>query len=286
MRKKAVTLNRTVATALLWLLCTLITPDRLRAEVYFDTDFESCNVGTGNDFPCDGWDDGGKEKVVGLNHNSIEITNTIAFSGTKSVKATWVNVNGGIDNPSITRYFNDSDHVFMRFATRQGPGFQIGSNNFTKMLRSAGSVGYPTLSLLLGSGKYVFAIEGGYDVGTAVTTTGVAPSSTSWDQVEVEWKLNTPGVSDGLIRVWVHGILRIELLNRELRGPTPTSVGAGGQVAPSTTKINSAQLFIQSGLGSMYFDRFAVGNTHIGLVGASGSSDTTAPDPVLNFRVQ
>ncbi len=39
------------------------------------------------------------------NHNSIEITNSLAFSGTKSVKGTWVNVNGGIDNPSILPLF-------------------------------------------------------------------------------------------------------------------------------------------------------------------------------------
>ncbi len=98
MRMKTAMFNRTVATvgltALLWLLCTLTIPGPLQAAVYFDSDFETCNVGTGNDFPCEGWDDGREgENSLRPNHNSIEITNTLALTGSKSVKATFVNTN-------------------------------------------------------------------------------------------------------------------------------------------------------------------------------------------------
>lgn len=54
-----------------------------QATTFFDTSFETCAVGTGNDFPCEGWDDFGKENIIGPTHNKIEITNALAFSGSK-----------------------------------------------------------------------------------------------------------------------------------------------------------------------------------------------------------
>lgn len=263
-------------------------PVSSHAAIFFDTDFETCAVGTGDglingvgDFPCEGWDDGGKEFINAPLHNKIEITNALSLTGTKSVKATFVarftTITGtscALDNPTLAHFFAASDHIFIRFATRQSPGFQVGQSNLSKMVRFPTSGGYPTFSFLTGSDTYKFGIEGAHDVGTVITNAGVLPSQTLWDQVELEWKFNTPGQSDGLIRVWINGVLRIEMLNRQLRGPTTTSVGAGGQVAPSTTRFNVAHIFIQCGLGNMYFDRFAVGNTRIGLV-----TGTTPPPP-------
>jgi hypothetical protein len=39
-----------------------------------------------------------------------------------------------------------------------------------------------------------------------------------WVAIEQEVKLNTPGKSDGLVRVWVDGDLKVETLNMDLRG--------------------------------------------------------------------
>jgi hypothetical protein len=265
--------------ALLSLLCTLTIPGPLQAAVYFDSNFETCAVGTGNDFPCEGWNDFGKEKIVAPNHNSIEITNSLAFSGTKSVKGTWVNVNGGIDNPSIFYYFPLSDHLFARFATRQSPGFQMSSNNITKMVRFTSTSGswYPVISVWLQSKKYIIGVEGSWSLGSVNFTGGPTASSTSWDQVEVECLLNTPGQANGLVRMWVNGVLYIERLNLQLRGPTPTSINSQGLLNKSTHRFDQAQIFVQNGLGSIYYDRFAVGNTRIGLVSGQTSSDTTPP---------
>jgi len=280
MRMKTAMFNRTVATlgltALLWLLCTLTIPDPLQAEVYFDTDFESCNVGTGNDFPCEGWDDLGIEAI-----DHLEITNSMAFSGTKSVKGTWDNINGSSIKPSIYKTFPKSDHIFVRFATRQSPGFQIGSNNLTKMIRFRTDGGYPVFFAMLGAGKFITAVERSYVGGTYSVFSDVTPSQTSWDQVEVEWKLNTPGQSDGLMRMWINGILRIERLNQQFLGPLPTSVDAQRVSVPSTTRFDTAQIYVQSGLGNIYYDRVAVGNTRIGP--ASAGRDITPPArPTLN----
>jgi hypothetical protein len=272
--------------ALLSLLCTLTIPSPLQATIFFDSNFETCAVGTGNDFPCEGWTDYGQEFINAPNHNKIEITNSLAFSGAKSVKGTWVNVNGGIDNPSLYHYFPASDHLFARFATRQSPGFQIASSQSTKMVRftSSTALRYPVISVLLYNYKYIIVVEGGWSMGTVNYVGGDTASSTSWDQVELECLLNTPGQANGLLRLWVNGVLRIERLNLQLRGPTPTSINGQGILTGSTYRFDTAQIFVQNGLGNKYYDRFAVGNTRIGLATSQTSSDTTPPNIPTGIR--
>ena len=272
----------------LWLLCSLIIPGPLQAAVFFDSNFETCAVGTGNDFPCQGWNDFGKEFINAPNHHKIEITNLRAFTGTKSVKATFVNAVTGIDNPSIYHYFPLSDHIFARFVTIQSPGFVIATNNSTKMVRFTASAGgfYPVISIIMQSQQYVLSVEGSWALGTVTFKGAPTVSSTSWDQVELECKLNTPGVSDGLLRVWVNGVLYIEKLNLQLRGPTPTSVNSQGITTPSTYRIDTSQIFVQAGVGNKWYDRFAVGNTRIGLATGQTSSDTTPPSIPSGIRTQ
>jgi hypothetical protein len=293
MRMKTAMFNRTVATvglmALLWLLCTLTIPGPLQAAVYFDSDFETCNVGTGNDFPCDGWDDFDKEFINEPNHNKIEITNSLAITGSKSVKTTFVNptvifgsgISCALDNPSLYAGIPASDHIFTRFAVRRTPDFRIASTNVTKLIRWPASIGYPTISVWMQGFQYIIAVEGGWSTGTVNYVGGGPVSSTAWDQVETEFQYNTPGQSDGLIRLWVNGVLKIERLNLQLRGPTPTSVNGQGLPNPSNAKFTRTQIFVQCGLGNMWWDRVAVGTTRIGPT--SASADSTPPArPTLN----
>ena len=117
MRIRAVRFDTTVATlgwmTLLLLMLTLTIPAPSHAAIFFDTSFEACAVGTGNDFPCEGWDDF-KQEAVG----HLQITNSLAFSGTKSVKGTFDNVNGSSRKPSISRSWTRVPHIFARFAHR------------------------------------------------------------------------------------------------------------------------------------------------------------------------
>ena len=288
MRMKTVMFKRTAVTVglmtLLWLLCTLTIPGHSHAAIFFDSDFESCAVGTADDFPCDGWNDFGQ-----ANPGHLEVTNSIAFSGTKSVKGTFDNVAGSSSMPSIWKRFPDTAHYFMRVATRQSPGFQRGNNGHTKMIRHVDAAGgYPSLLLMYSYGQYAIIMEGPYDAGTYSLFSGVTPSSTSWDQVEIEWKLNTPGQSNGLCRMWVNGVLRIEQLNKQYVGPTPTSRGAAhGLLNPSTLRVMQTQIFIQSGLGNIYYDRLATGDTRIGPAQAkSTSADSTPPASPQGLQVR
>ena len=118
MRMKTAIFNRTVATvglmSLLWLLYTLTIPSPSQAAIFFDTDFETCATGTGNDFPCEGWDDFGQESV-----GFLRATTTNAFSGSKSVQMTFNNINGSTQQPSIYRILTpQQSHIFARVATR------------------------------------------------------------------------------------------------------------------------------------------------------------------------
>ena len=278
-RMKTVEFKRTGVTVglmtLLWLLSTLTILAPSHAAIFFDSDFETCSVGTSSDFPCEGWNDFGQ-----ANPGHLEVSTDQAFSGTKSVKGTWDNIAGSSQQPSIHHTFPGSTHLFARFAMRVSPGFGRSTNGNTKLVRFKSLNGYPLLWINYYYGNYMVGMEVPYDrAGGYLLTTNVAPSQTSWDQVELEYKLNTPGESNGILRLWVNGTLRIEHLGHAYIGPTPTSRCAYDVfVCSSELRIENAQIFIQSGLGNIYYDRFAVGDTRIGpMQPKSTSADSTPP---------
>ena len=282
MRMKTVMFKRTAVTVglmtLLWLLCTLTIPGHSHAAIFFDSDFESCTVGTNNDFPCEGWNDDGLANASVNGGAGLEVSTTHALSGTKSVKGTFDNTNGSSRMPKVFRDFPERTHVFLRFAARYSPGFQYSTNGYTKMIRIHGVQGSPTTWISTYYGNYIIGMEQPYYAGANVLNSGVRFSTTSWDQIEWEYKLNTPGQANGLMRLWVNGQLRIEQLNKEYIGPTPTSVGPYGILTPSTLKLSKVQIFVQSGFGQIFYDRVAVGDTRIGPAQSkSTSADSTPP---------
>ena len=137
-------------------------------------------------------------------------------------------------------------------------------------------------------GSYALVMEAPYDTpGTYVLQTSIAPTKGGWDQVEVEWKLNTPGQSNGFLRLWVNGALRAEQLNKAYRGPTPTSkCGNGSNDCPSTAIYNSIQVYNQCMSGTIDYDRIAVGDTRIGLTSSTPSSDTASPTIPTGVQVR
>ena len=274
MPMKTVKFKRTAVTVglmtLLWLLYTLTIPAPSHAAIFFDSDFE---LGIGDDWAANGWNDFGQ-----ANPGHLEISTDTAFTGTHSVKGTWTDINGSSQQPSIHRGFTPVTRVFVRFAVRASPGFQIGSNGYTKMVRIRGSEGSPTTWLSIYYGNYIIGMEQPFDAGANIINTGVRFSTTSWDQIEFELKLNTPGQANGETRMWVNGVLRIDQRNRQYIGPTPESRGVYGILTPSTLRLSNAQIFVQSGLGNIYYDRFAVGDTRIGPTQSkSTSADSTPP---------
>lgn len=277
-------------------ILVLMLPSLAHATTWYDTDFETCAVGTGNDFPCENWTDAGLENV-----NSLRMSTLQAFSGSKAVRLTLNNINGSkpggninINNNAFTSNVGTTHH-FMRFAIRRSAGFQIGTNGLTKLVRLAQDAGVYPIIWLLYSGPvggttgltYKLNIEAPYYVGTGQVFTNVAPSSNAWDQIEIEWELNTPGQSNGNLRLWVNGALAGSALNKEFVGPTPTSkCFNGANTCSSNLLIRTFQLYVQSGVGDIYFDRFAIGNSRIGIVGSAPPQDITPPNPPTNLTAQ
>ena len=295
MRMRAMKFKMTVVTfglmTVLFLMVTLMIPSSSHAAIFFDSDFETCATGTGNDFPCEGWDDFRQERT-GVPPNiqsgiAVVQSSVAAFSGSKGVrgihdgKGTPGIEGGNTRKPSIYHKTPpNSKHIFARWAFREAPGFEYCAiNGYTKLVRFAGG-GNPKVWITNHFGKYSVIVEAPYDAAgtTDLYTTNVAVSTSVWQQLEFEWKLNTPGQYNGHLRFWIDGVLRVEKLNRAWVGPTLTSVGINHHyTTPSNLSLDSMQLYMQCGLGTMYFDRIAMGNTRIGLLPSRPSGDSTPP---------
>ena len=283
MRMRAVRFEITVVTlgwmTLLLLMLTLMIPSSSHAAIFFDDSFETCVVGGGASFPCEGWNDFGQE-VAGVS----DVVTSPTFSGSKSFQQTLTHAGlptGNVYKPSIYKSFTPRDHIFFRWANKYSVPYQSCLiNGMSKSVRLKISQGYPLIWIANYFGRYSVFVEAPYYSTTKRFDTGVSVTSGNWDQLEAEWKLNTPGRADGLLRFWVNGVLLVEELNKEWRGPFPDSVHpiyGPNYPTPSTAQISNTQIYVQCGVGNIWYDRFAVGDTRIGLTTGQPRSDTTPP---------
>ena len=87
-----------------------------------------------------------------------------------------------------------------------------------------------------------------------------------WYCIETHEKMNTPGQPDGVSEAWVDGVKvvgRTDVLWR------PIGIN---------TQWKEFSIIRQEGVGNVWFDRFAAGNTRIGCLGAT-PADTAQPGP-------
>lgn len=237
-------------------------------STFFDSDFEASTL------PGDGWLDS--------SNGFLTLSAEQHLSGTKCLKVTMPAP--GLKNISglIERSHTSTTHLWARFGYRADPAFTCCTNDeYTKMIQFSG-YNVPIIWIEWRSGSYELTVEYSYDepTGTNNISAGISPSRTSWDQVEMEVQLNTPGVSNGYIKIWLNDSASpvIQLLNRQLIGPTTTSraLGGAGPLRTSDGFYNYTQIYNQdTGIGIVYFDRVAVGDTRIGVVGSV--PDTTPP---------
>ena len=267
--------------SLLWILSTLMIPSSSHAAIFFDDSFETCVVGGGASFPCEGWDDFGQEAA-----GTSDVATDQVFSGMKSYKQTLTKKDlpiGNLAKPSIYKTYPNpkGTRIFARWAIKWSNNFEYCTiNGVTKIVRFVLTGGFPKVWIINYFGTYTVLVEAPYFAGAERIETGVSVTSGSWDQIEFEWKLNTPGQANGEIRFWVNGVLRAERTGREYIGPTPTSfhpIHGPTVPTPSTAIHNNTQIYVQCGIGNIWYDRFAVGNTRIGLTTGQPSGDTTPP---------
>ncbi len=278
----------------LWVLALMLTIGMsgapAHAAILFDDSFETCMVGGGASFPCEGWDDFGQETA-----GTLDVTNEFPLSGSKTVRMTWADLNAS-GGPSIYKSFaTPQEHIFIRFPTRRSAAWTYPTNGNSKLM-IIGNLGYPRAMINDRYGTYQVAMECPYNIVNPTTgvkisslfwNTGITPTGNAYDQVEMEYKLNAPGQADGLVRVWINAVLRLEKLNLELRGPdntvAPIAGCTGNNRADYTFK--TIQLFKQGGIGTRHYDRIAVGTTRVFPVGQSGSGDTTPPATPAGWEI-
>lgn len=213
---------------------------------------------------------------------------SVKFSGNGSIRLnyppacqslTTQNQCGG----SATRTFPLTDNVWKRAYFRMsgtGPNptnsgaFETAVSAFTKMLKGQSTIVnglvaryWWTMGCCM-SKNFNIGME---YVPTASRTT-VLPSKINladnrWYCIETHEKMNTPGLPDGIAEAWVDGV------------KVAMKTDVMWQRAGSTLQWSEFSIFRQVGIGNIWWDRFAAGDTRIGCLGASSASDTTRPAP-------
>jgi hypothetical protein len=223
---------------------------------------------------CDGFESGEALTVnyQDVSTNGMSVVTGEAFEGTHSLRQSYTQ--GQVDAGWIIRVNNAGfpDHVFMRWYHKFETGFQGFPPKMARIrdrLRSGDwSSPYAVHCWLENDG--VLALDVAAANSTQANSAGwlaIARSSFSfadtrnigrWICFEMEMKLNTPGATDGLYRLWADDSLVAERTSVDLRGST-------------TGKINEVMLDCYWNGGSpkvqsRYYDNFVVSTQKIGPV--------------------
>ena len=236
------------------------------------------------------WDDEMESGTIGFDVNTAMIPGgaatfdtSIKFSGTGSLRLnyppacqtlTTSNQCGGGGTRAVPLTENLYRRVYFRMSGT-GPNptnsgvFEISVSAFTKMLRTVSdglnrewwSMGCCGSKAFLAGLEHVPVNE----ATNVFTSTSLADNR--WYCIETHEQLNTPGVNNGVLEAWVDGVkvlTRTDILFR---------------LAGNTNMWNGAGVFRQLGIGNIWWDRYATGDTRIGCLGATPASDTTRPGP-------
>ena len=211
---------------------------------------------------------------------------SVKFSGNGSIRLnyapncdtfTTANQCGG----SLTRTFPQGissvwKRVYFRMSglgPNQGPGgqFQVSSTSVTKMLKGQTNTVDGILARhwwVIGcclSKRFLISME---HVPDRFRTTNAYSSITlqdnRWYCIETHEAMNTPGLSNGIAEAWVDGVKVL------------TKTDVIWQRPGSNLKWREFSIFRQNGIGNIWWDRFAAGDTRIGCIGSS-QNDTTPP---------
>ncbi len=241
---------------LLVIVVTLLAcfPFLSQAAVFWDDEMEAGNTGYG---------------LVG---GAMSFDTAVKFSGNGSVR---------LDFPSVCypdasaqencggymdRTFTPTSSFYRRFYMRLSPGFTI-SDVFTKVMRSD-TTGLTSNWWTLGCcGSTQLNV---HDQNVPVGNTSVYYANFNfnrgqWYCVETYEQLNTPGVANGVQQAWVDGV---QVLSQS---------GIMYRAAGDNSLYNNNRLYRQTGTGSIWYDRVAVGDSRIGCAGTPPPSDTTPP---------
>jgi hypothetical protein len=222
----------------------------------------------------------------------LDISTDLAFSGTHSLKLLY-NTDEGNDshNVAIVRAIPQTDPtLFTRFYYRTH-AFTYSHVVTTHFYQ--GDLGTGVVHLT-DSQEMAIAVQTSEDCYFSASLTQdcyanwnavsnkakVNLNDDQWYCIETETTMNSIGMDNAALRLWVDGVLTVEYKNFRLRGMSP--IGPNGN--SSLSGFNAISIYKHAGTGSMYFDRFAVGTTRIGCVALG--KDITAPLAPVNLDVR
>jgi hypothetical protein len=217
----------------------------------------------------------------GLVPGAMSYDTSVKFSGSGSVRldysslcypdASAQNNCGGY----MDRTFTPTGTFYRRFYIRLSSGFTV-SDVFTKLMRSD-TTGQTSNWWTLGccGSKQMEVHDQNVPVGsTNVYFANFTMRDATWYCVETYEQLSTPGVANGVQQAWVDGV---QVLNQ---------TGIPFRASGDNSLYNNNRLYRQTGLGSIWFDRVAVGDTRIGCSGTPPPSDTTPPATPSGFTAR
>ena len=243
----------------LFLLLLFVTSPA-HAAIFWDDELESGN--TGYTLP------------TGYASTPMTFDTTVKFSGSGSLRYNFDSVCypdssaqtncGGFTD----RTFTPTATLYKRFYIRLSSGFTV-SDVFTKLMRSD-TTGLTSNWWTLGccGQKLMEVHDQNVPVGnTSVYYTSYTMPTNQWVCIETLESLNTPGQANGIQQAWADGVQILNVTNVPYRAGNDSSL------------YNNNRLYRQTGLGSIWFDRLAVGDTRIGCIGSPTTGDTTPPAP-------
>ena len=256
-KKRALSLTL-VATALLSL-----SPILSHATVFWDDEMEPGNSGFD----------------ISMLQGTISYDTSVKFSGNGSVR---------LDYPSncypdiITaqcggfteRSHTSTPHVFTRYYVMFSSTFTYG-NTETKIILSKTNTNVSSWwTTRYGSSNLVDQVQ--FVTDAVVESSSFSFNRGVWTCVEMEEKLSSgPGASDGFVNAWVNGS---QVLHATGIFTTPPGDGATGYILK--------RIYRQVGIGSVWFDRIAVGDQRIGCSGSAPAGDTTPPASPIGLTIR
>src|SRR6266849_6553248 len=262
MRDKAQLLKRLVVIAAVTVISLMLRTDS-EAVTYWEEDFENhLNNGT----PFTPWDTCA-DPACPIDGGNPGISPDFAFSGTHSLKGHYTGLDSG--NWIDRNFPNATDEIWTRFYYRTQnftycpslPTCDAGTKHFN--IGDGTAFRYPNFWLMHeanAAGRQFYPVAqvpeqncgtGAYDACNYFPNMANIPIlDGQWYCIETQYKMNTPGVANGVVGVWVNGTQTVGYTNALLRGPNVSNPNQNS----SLTTFTFVRLYVQHGVGDMFYD--------------------------------
>lgn len=180
-----------------------------------------------------------------------------------------------MDTCFFDRSYANTNTIYIRWYERTQAGFHYDASN-TKSINVGPGASYPSWWIGHFNGDAVLVAgaqnvnEGG---GNPLYGQNVSPLNTptdTWQCIEMQFTMNTPGVGNGIFRIWVDSTLRGEY------------TAANFREAGNTSQFDFVRFYAQHGIGTRWFDELVIADARVGCIGGGGSGG----GPIVMFITQ